>query len=379
VHSPDGSARRASEDGFTPDTPETDKHDLDVDDAVDRGDGDTSGWDQHEVGADDPRRSERAFVDYDRPGHDQPDATSPANPYNRPPESPHPTITVGPRPRDTTPPGDFSGEVRTMPKVLDGVELRANTEYHVRNVGKNGEVASETRFFTDGDGKIKWVECTPGRGRLSDGSLAQANPDFNYPLLPDTQYRVDNYNDPSKKFDYQTDSKGRSQEMTGQPEYRDSNKDYRDEGGQFSGQGRAGHEGQAAYRADPEHQDASWAGGHFAANESGGPPGYGNMHPQMSASNSGTGIDGWDPGETWRRQEEQLAAFHNPPERVVEILQVHAPRRADGVPPHEVMRWQVSEVDPATGQRVTRVFERVFPNLPEDIDFGLPVRRYGQP
>jgi hypothetical protein len=37
VHSPDGSAHRAGEDGFTPDTHDADKHDLDPDDAVDRG------------------------------------------------------------------------------------------------------------------------------------------------------------------------------------------------------------------------------------------------------------------------------------------------------------------------------------------------------
>ncbi|GAB3716132.1 hypothetical protein GCM10027598_25640 [Amycolatopsis oliviviridis] len=37
VHSPDGTARRASDDGFTPDTSHADKHDVDADSARDRG------------------------------------------------------------------------------------------------------------------------------------------------------------------------------------------------------------------------------------------------------------------------------------------------------------------------------------------------------
>lgn len=40
IHSPDGTARRASDDGFTPDTSHADKQDVDADSARDRGDGD---------------------------------------------------------------------------------------------------------------------------------------------------------------------------------------------------------------------------------------------------------------------------------------------------------------------------------------------------
>ncbi|MEV6905651.1 hypothetical protein [Amycolatopsis sp. NPDC051071] len=40
VHSPDGTTRRASDDGFTPDTPEAGKRDVDVESARSRGDGD---------------------------------------------------------------------------------------------------------------------------------------------------------------------------------------------------------------------------------------------------------------------------------------------------------------------------------------------------
>ncbi|KZB87586.1 hypothetical protein [Amycolatopsis regifaucium] len=40
IHSPDGTARRASDDGFTPDTSHADKQDVDADSARDRGEGD---------------------------------------------------------------------------------------------------------------------------------------------------------------------------------------------------------------------------------------------------------------------------------------------------------------------------------------------------
>jgi hypothetical protein len=48
IHHPDGTHTKASDDGFTPNTNDTDKHDLDPDDAVDRGDQttDSSGIDQ---------------------------------------------------------------------------------------------------------------------------------------------------------------------------------------------------------------------------------------------------------------------------------------------------------------------------------------------
>ncbi|MGY6658278.1 hypothetical protein ACXIZN_39565 [Amycolatopsis sp. TRM77291] len=393
VHSPDGTARRASDDGFTPDTSHADKQDVDADSARDRGDGDDdtnnraddddddfdiSEWDEHEIPRDDPRFNER-FVEYDRPGQDsRPGAHEPKDPYDRPPDSPQ-QIEVGRRKADKTEPGDFSQPVPTKPKVLDGHDLKPYTEYHVVNRGKNGVIASETRFFTDANGDIKWVELTPGGGRTPDGTKLQANPDFNYPLLPNTKYRVDNFNDPSKKIDVETDSRGQTVRVTGQPEYTDSNKDFRDSGGKYTGQGRAGHEGQNAYKNDPDHKKVLWAGGHFVPTEAGGPPGYGNMHGQMASSNSGHSRDGWEPADTWRRQEEQLAAYHSPPERVVELLQFDAPRRADGLSEVDTYRWQITEIDPASGQPVTRVYERKFINVPEKMDPNATVRRYGEP
>ncbi|VVJ15515.1 Uncharacterised protein [Amycolatopsis camponoti] len=393
THHPDGSTHRAGDDGFAPDSHHGDQHDVDADSARHRGDGDDDGspshadeddeelfdsstWDQHEVPRSDPTYDDK-FVNYDRPGSEHPH-DSPDNPYHRPPDSPQ-TIESGPRPRDRTEPGDFSTPVPTHPKVLAGVELTPNTEYHVVNRTRGGDIASETRFYTDAEGKIKWVECSPGGGRTPEGVKLPANPDFNYPLLPDCHYRVDNFNDPSKKLDYHTDSRGQTDAATGQPHYGPSNEDFRDAGGKYTGQGRAGHEGQNAYRGDPNHGEVRWAGGHLIATEAGGAPGYGNMHGQMAASNSGHARDGWDPPETWRRQEEQLAAYHNPPDREVELLQVSTPRRADGLSEEDVMRWRVTEVDPATGERVSRVYERVFVNVPENIDPNATVRRYGEP
>ncbi|ONF62418.1 DNA/RNA non-specific endonuclease [Amycolatopsis keratiniphila] len=54
VHSPDGTARRASDDGFTPDTSHADKQDVDADSSRSRGDGDdtSSRRDQPPPGAD---------------------------------------------------------------------------------------------------------------------------------------------------------------------------------------------------------------------------------------------------------------------------------------------------------------------------------------
>ncbi|OXM53609.1 hypothetical protein CFP75_06750, partial [Amycolatopsis alba DSM 44262] len=62
VHSPDGTARRASDDGFTPDTSHTDKQGVDADSARSRGDGDddtSSRRDQPPPGADPDRTSHR--------------------------------------------------------------------------------------------------------------------------------------------------------------------------------------------------------------------------------------------------------------------------------------------------------------------------------
>jgi hypothetical protein len=405
VHSPDGTARRASDDGFTPDASHADKQDVDADSARDRGDGtdengspdgddpgdstsrrpsqpfETDDWNAYEVDNRDPRHAARE-VDYNRPDdgrYDRPNETS--DPPGRSPEDP---VTVESQGRDYTPPGTLvhPDDVARVPASLSGYlegeppSLRPNTEYPVVHT-KDGHVVASTRFYTDGNGAIKWVEVTPGTGPMPHGAggLAPANPDFDYPLLPHTQYRVDNFNDPSKKWDFHTDETGRTDSMTGQPEYRNSQPDYRDEGGNYSAQGRAGEEGRQAYQNDPDHSDVHWAGGHFAPNESGGPPGYGNMHPQMRASNSGNNRDGWVASETWRATERQLKKLDAMPGHEVELLHTSSPRRADGLAEEVTMRWRITE--PGPEGPVTRVFERTFPAVPEKVyDDPTSVERY---
>jgi len=412
VHSPDGTARRASDDGFTPDTHHADKQDVDAESARDRGDGDdttgsdtdrdadsdsetdsdtdttttpprssapfdTDDWSDWEVEPDDPRFDTRE-VDYNRP-----DDSRYNRPETQPPgRSPEETVTVESQGRDYTSPGTQvrPADMATVPPSLgrylegDPPSLRANTEYPVVHT-KDGHTIATTRFFTDGNGDIKWVELTPGTGPMP-GSVAPPNPDFDYPLLPDVQYRVDNFNNPDKKWDFHTDEHGRTDGMTGQPEYSSSKPEYRDEGGNYSAQGRAGEEGRQAYAGDPDHSDVHWAGGHFAPNESGGPPGYGNMHPQMRASNSGNNRDGWVASETWRTAERELKKVSLLPGHEVELLQTSSPRRSpDGLADEVTMRWRITE--PGPNGPVSRVFERTFPAVPERVyDDPNSVERY---
>ncbi|MFC4003900.1 hypothetical protein ACFS2C_14440 [Prauserella oleivorans] len=417
VHRPDGSTAGAGDHGFTPGTAGSDKDDLDADDARARGDDngaddtddtdtdtdaedsgnpasgrttsfDTDDWDEFELDEADPRFDER-FVDFDRPGLGRSDAE---NPYHRPNEtngppgkSPEETVMVEDAGRDHTPAGQHATPetIRRVPEYLERFleghppKLRPHTEYPVVHT-KDGHEVSRTRFYTDENGDIRWVELTPGTGPMPDGSGKKAppNPDFDYPLLPETKYRVDNFNDPDKKWDFETDERGLTKYMTGEPEYRASNPMYRDEGGDYTAQGRAGEEGRQAYRNDPDHSDVHWAGGHFGANEAGGPPGYGNMHPQMRASNSGNNKDGWVASETWRTLERQLKKVDAMAGHDVELLQTASPRRGDGLAEEVTIRWRITEPGP-DGESVTRVFERVFPVVPEKVyDDPSTVVRY---
>jgi len=413
THHPDGSTHRAGEDGFAPDSRHHDPNDVDADSARHRGedDADTGSDGHHNDGDDDPDLDpeydappptrvidentpeyHERFVDYDRPGHD-----GGHNPYDRPhPTPPDPgspqEIHAEHRGRDTTEPGapPHADEVaeRIPAPLADHQPLHPHTEYQVHN--PNG---TKTSYFTDENGDVKWAEAETGRksgGTKSDGS--GFNPDLNYPLLGDVQYRVNNFNDPDKHWDFHTDEHGQTDAMSGDPSYQKSNPDRRDDindagKDSYSAQGRAGKEGDAAYAGHPEHEPVKWHGGHMAANESGGPGEYINMYGQMAGSNSGNARDGWIHDASWRRQEKDLNSFAGVPHQDVQNYQVRMTRTESGVPDAVTMRWQ--EVTYKTGpdgkplhdaggnlieeSRVTK--ERVFPNDPDKVNYG-PVQRY---
>lgn len=412
VHSPDGTSTRVGEDGFTPDTPEADKHGLDPDDARARGDedaanpdedGDGDGtrdryadtdwdeeWGDYEVSSDDPDLHE-PIIDYGRPGHDDPDASPPANPYNRPPDSPAPTIRTDMPARSLFPPLNrdlperyqVPRALRNHPELFENGQLRPNTAIPVEYNGANGEVAARTTFYTDGGGNIRWVELTAGSQLAPDGTRAGTNPDFNQ-VLPNCQYQVENWRDPGRLMYFETNERGQTERASGQPSYGASDDNYRDQ----AAQNRAAREGWrgredgsgTAYATHPDHSQVRWAGGHLLPTESGAPGGYGNMHGQMAASNSGNNRDGWTRTESWRLQEEQIAAYSRQQGHEVELLEVEVLRRqGDGMAPEEVMRWHVRDTDPETGESRVRVFQRTFVNVPENMGIadwsGVP--RYG--
>src|SRR5262249_11898207 len=144
---------------------------------------------------------------------------------------------------------------------------------------------------------------------------------------------------PSSHWTFHTDDTGRTDSVSGDPHYADSNDSRRHQGGEFSAQGRAGREGDAAYDGTP-YDHVQWDGGHLAANESGGPGEYVNMFPQMSASNSGNNRDGWVNAASWRAQEEYLRDFGGADNHAVQNYQVRMERGPDGVPTEVTMRWQ---------------------------------------
>ncbi|MGW6442233.1 WXG100-like domain-containing protein [Lentzea sp. NPDC055074] len=413
VHSPDGTSTRVGEDGFTPDTPDSDKHQPDPDSARARGDGDgdtgdedqdgdgrpdryaDTDWDEewgdYEVSSDDPDLH-RPIIEYDRPGLGAPDASPPDNPYNRPPDSPAPTIRTEMPARALFPPLNrdlperyqVPRALRGHPELFENGRLRPDTAIPVEYLGANGEVAARTTFYTDSAGAIRWVELSPGAQLAPDGTRAGTNPDFNQ-VLPNCQYRVENWRDPSRHMHFETNERGQAVRASGQPSYGASDDNYRDQ----AAQNRAAREGWrgredgtgAPYATHPDHSQVRWAGGHLLATESGAPGGYGNQHGQMAASNSGNNRDGWTRVESWRLQEEQIAAHAKQDGHDVELLEVEVLRReGDGMAPEEVMRWHVRDTDPETGEPRVRVFQRTFVNVPENLGIsdwsGVP--RYGE-
>jgi hypothetical protein len=420
VHHPDGSTRHASDDGFTPDTKDADKHHLDPDDAQARGEDDlpddVRGEDDMDVDdpehdpppkprviePDSPEFNER-FVDWDRQTHDADGNEL----YRRdphpgpPPDAGSPQDIVAPHQgRDPAPPGapPHPEDLSTVPAPLaDHKPLTANTEYRVHN--ENG---TNTTFFTNDKGEVKWVEAETGTksghppaGTKSDGS--GFNPDLGYPLLPDVQYRVNNFNaagapdSPPKYWTFHTDNHGQTDSMTGSPSYGRSDSDHRDDRNNpdkasYSAQGRSGREGDAAYENHPVHgsgyDHVKWAGGHLAANESGGPGEYINMFPQMAASNSGHAKDGWIHEASWRKQEIDLATFAGAKHQDVQNYQVKMTRGENGVPAEVTMRWQqvTYRVDSAGnplldefGMKIEEsriTMERVYPNDPDKVNYG---------
>ncbi|QTR03680.1 hypothetical protein J7S33_01075, partial [Saccharothrix algeriensis] len=104
-----------------------------------------------------------------------------------------------------------------VPAPLRGLEghdpLRPYTAYPVENA--NG---TRTTFFTDENGRVKWVEAEPGSKQnvvrdadgnpvpvgKEEGKWAGFNPDLSHPLLPDVQYRVPNYHNPELHMTFHT-------------------------------------------------------------------------------------------------------------------------------------------------------------------------------
>lgn len=410
VHRPDGSASRAGEDGFTPDTAGADKHDLAPDDARARGDENAVGHDDgahpdptddpeyapppppRVIDPDDPAFHER-FVAWDRP---------PAHHvYDPPIQAPH-------RDREAVPDGNENpsslrpnadpGKVPAPLRDLPGHQpLHPNTAYPV--VNENG---TRTTFYTDDTGTVKWVEAEPGAKSMKikgKGDSSGFNPDLGYPLLPDVKYRVPNFHEPGSFFDLHTDHRGQTDSMTGDLHAKGQDGNRRDDSGHDGAQRRAQMEGEAAYPkpSDPatsgltpeqiERSRVKWAGGHLVANEFGGFGEYLNMHPQMAASNSGNFRDGWVHDASWRAQEKELGAFAKEPHQDIHNYQVRMERGEDGVPSEVIMRWQEVTyergpdgsvvLDENGDKKIQSVVtkERVFPNRPEEVNYG-PDRRY---
>ncbi|MFE5570743.1 hypothetical protein ACFQ68_37515 [Amycolatopsis japonica] len=158
VHSPDGTARRASDDGFTPDTSHADKQDVDADSARDRGRDFPS---QHEIEG----------------GWKEPDYTPPRR-----------DVTLQPGERFYDP---------SNPRPLD-----PNTKYEVTD----GSGRRSTIYTDDSvPPKITHVDADVPNTRIgSDPSNSLANPDTDH-LLPDVDYRV---HTGEGRFEFSTDGNG---------------------------------------------------------------------------------------------------------------------------------------------------------------------------
>ncbi|ATE54111.1 PPE domain-containing protein [Actinosynnema pretiosum] len=374
THRPDGTTTRAGDDGYVPQTPDHHRADhSDADGAQDRA-ADSTEPDNDQLDQHAPVPSPKQYlpevtpsrvVHYDGPTRG-PSGDYPP-PYTRPDADGRPGSPVEidldeqrgrvrdpagpPRPVESTDPNVPA--VPKHPDVLDDHvdpatgKLTPETQYTVRN--PNG---TRTDFFTDANGDIKWAQATSGTKK--DGF----NPDLDYPLLGDVTYKVDN------NWEFHTNQHGQTTSVTGEPEYQKSDSNRRDDSGGYSAQGRANSEGKAAY---PE---VKWAGGHLAANESGGPGEYINMFAQMNASNSGHNREGWVYDASWRSFEKDLAAFDAAPGQRISNYQVEMERQENGVPAQVTMRW-TQEVDgpPAT----TETWQVDFPNTPDTVNYADPV------
>ncbi|HEV7973178.1 hypothetical protein [Amycolatopsis sp.] len=162
VHSPDGTARRASDDGFTPDTHHADKQDVDVDSARDRG------------------------KDFPSP-HDIEGGWQ---------EPPH-TRVHEPNPLHLEPGERFYDPSNPRP-------LEPDTKYEITD-----STGRKSTFYTDGtpppDTRITHVDATaPNTNLGNDPFTPVGNPDANH-LLPETDYRVDTGDG---RFEFHTDDAG---------------------------------------------------------------------------------------------------------------------------------------------------------------------------
>ncbi|WP_255632364.1 hypothetical protein [Amycolatopsis sp. TNS106] len=123
VHSPDGTARRASDDGFTPDTSHADKQDVDADSARSRGDGDDEGppgWqDKPDENGRTPRQkiADEKYIKanyYEYPGKDGPELRiNPRRSVNNSDYDANPPqvdlVNGQPRFKSERPPAEFQG------------------------------------------------------------------------------------------------------------------------------------------------------------------------------------------------------------------------------------------------------------------------------
>ncbi|RSN47980.1 hypothetical protein DMC64_12225 [Amycolatopsis sp. WAC 04197] len=200
VHSPDGTARRASDDGFTPDTTHADKQDVDADSARSRGDGDEppdadDNTTPDRQGTEPPdrdhpnrnpesRQQERDLLDEDRQQQRRQNPQritdftpeSVGEPVRVRPDNPEPGAPRAPRPDEP-----FPGNQR----------LENNRSYEVRD--SDGTLRGT--YHTDGTGRVTHIDTNQPNvpHRLSDGSPNpdyRANPDLLHPR-PDTTYRVE--------------------------------------------------------------------------------------------------------------------------------------------------------------------------------------------
>ncbi|ANN15264.1 hypothetical protein SD37_06080 [Amycolatopsis orientalis] len=197
IHSPDGTARRASDDGFTPDTSHADKQDVDADSARSRGDGDeppdrdadtsTSGQGnqpQHPNRNPESRQQEQDLLDPDRQRERR---QNPQRVTDFTPQSSGDPIPV--RPND--PPPGAPRAPRAHEPFPGNQRLEPNRSYEVRDADGN----PRGTYHTDGTGRVTHIDTSQPNvpHRMPDGSPNpdyRANPDLLH-AQPNTTYRVE--------------------------------------------------------------------------------------------------------------------------------------------------------------------------------------------